>query len=456
MPESGQQIEIHADLTPIKGPTLDQYFGPWFMDEAYFMQEVQALQSIDLTAHIRQASGDPPTDAKAAEKPFDVVRSNIARIDIEGTMTKRGSSFGPPGTIFARRQVRAAVNDPEIAGIFLRIDSPGGTMAGTKDLADDVFAATRRKPVMTFFEDTGASAAYYVGAQATVKRANASAVIGSIGVVLIVMDMSELAAKQGIKVHVISTGPFKGAGAPGSEVTESHLEYFQERINQGNELFLADVSRGTSLSISQVRELADGRVHFASRAAELGLIDGIASMDEALDELVSLTSPKRTVSMSTEKVAATLAELKASFPDASSEFLLAQLEKDATIAEATSAFLAYQQAELAKAKAEAEQARQEAIEAKKAAEEAAKAMPGNNPMADSGDGTSVPSGTAKERWDALVESEIERLGGPEHRRQAVVNVDIQNPGLRQQWMAEWKPEPKLEQAPVGYYPHSQI
>ena len=170
-----QAVELSADLTTIQGPTLDQYFGPWLMLEDRFMHQLYALQHIDLTSHIQRAHRDTAARQEQGGS-FDTIRDNIARIDIKGTMTKRGSSLGPPGTIFHRQQVRAALNDPSVEGIFLRIDSPGGTVAGTKDLADDVFNATKSKPVMAFFEDTGASAAFYVGSQATVVRANASAV----------------------------------------------------------------------------------------------------------------------------------------------------------------------------------------------------------------------------------------------------------------------------------------
>lgn len=445
-----RQIEINADLTPILGPTLDQYFGPWFMEESYFMQEVQALQTMDLTVHIEKAKQDAAVaEEQANGKPFRVIRDNIARIDIEGTMTKRGSSLGGGGTIATRRQVRTAMNDPDIAGIFLRIDSPGGTVAGTKDLADDVFAATRRKPVMTFFEDTGASAAYYVGSQATVKRANTSAVIGSIGTVLVVMDLSEMAKDRGIKVHVVSSGPFKGAGAPGSEVTEQHLAYFQERINQASELFMKDVSRGTSLNMSQVRQLADGRIHMADKAVELGLIDGVASMDEALDELVSLTSSnRRAISMSTEKpvaetaqklepVAATLPELKLAFPNASPEFLVSQLETGATLEKATAAYIAHQQSELDQAKADVEQARKEAEEAKEAAN-----MPGNQDD-DSQSGETTVYENAAEKWKDLIDQKVAKGMS---RHQAAVRVDLENPGLREQRLNEWKPQPRLERA----------
>lgn len=158
-------LEIHADLTTIQGATLDQYFGPWLILEERFAQQAFAIQHMDLTAHIQQHSRNSAVRQQHGGS-LQIVRDSIAMIDIEGTMTKRGSSLGGGGTIFIRQQVRAAMNDPSITGILLRIDSPGGTVAGTKDLADDVHRATKTKPVMAFFEDTGASAAYYVGSQA--------------------------------------------------------------------------------------------------------------------------------------------------------------------------------------------------------------------------------------------------------------------------------------------------
>lgn len=446
MPETTvgpREVEIHADLTPIQGPTLQQYFGPWLMLEERFMQEAQVVRAMDLTAHIKQVqeSGAMQQD----RQPFQTVRGNIAQINIEGTMTKRGSSLGGGGTIFARQQVRAALNDSDIAGIFLRIDSPGGTAAGTKDLADDVFKARKSKPVLTFFEDTGASAAYYVGSQATAVRSNASAVIGSIGTVLLVYDLSELAAKEGVKVHVISTGDFKGAGVPGSEVTDAQVAYFQSIVNEGNELFLNDVSRGTGLNLTQVRQLADGRVHLAADAAKLGLIDGVSTLDEALDELISLTSSKRTVSMSEAiaPTAATLSELKTAFPEASAEFLVEQLDKGAAIEQAATAYTSQLQADLAVANEVATAAKAEAEEAKKEAELAKQKMPGNRVDSDADvDGETTIHANATEKWKTLISQAMDPAKEGKDKKEAVVKVDLENPGLREQMLKEWKPQPK--------------
>ena len=453
---NSKEVEIHADLTPILGATLDQYFGPWLMLEERFMQQMQAIQSINLTDHIKLAAVAPEGAKQEHEKSFDIIRGNIARINIEGTMTKRGSSFGGSGTIFNRRQVRAALNDSDVAGIFLRIDSPGGTAAGTKDLADDVFMATQTKPVMTFFEDTGASAAYYVGSQATVVRANASAVIGSIGTVLVVMDMSEMAKKEGIKVHVISTGAFKGAGAPGSEITKEQLAYFQEIITQGNELFLKDVSRGTNLNLTQVRQLADGRVHLAAEAVKLGLIDGVATMDEAIDELVSLSSTRRTVQMS-ETIAptsATLSELQAAFPEASATFLVEQLGKGTTVEDANFAYNALLLSELKTANKAVEQAmqetanaREESLKAKKEAESATRNMPGNADDIDLHVGEAVVYENATAKWKELIQQAMDPEQSGKDRREAVVKVDLENPGLREQFLKEWRPQPKQVSQP---------
>ena len=447
-----QFVEIHADLTPIQGPTLDQYFGPWLILEDVFMQQVQAIQSMDLTAHIKQASEVAAVNQRHGDdKEFDVVRGNIALINIEGTMTKRGSSFGSSGTIFTRRQVRLANSDPDIAGLFLRIDSPGGTMGGTKDLADDIHAVTKNKPVMTFFEDTGASAAFYVGSQATVKKANASAIIGSIGTFLVVVDMSEMAAKEGIKVHVVNTGEFKGVGIPGTEITESHLAYLQERVMQGNELFLLDVSRGTNLNLTQVRQLADGRVHLAADATKLGLIDGVATMDEALDELVSLSSSRRTVSMS-ETIAptvATLSELKVAFPEASAEFLVEQLGAEATIEKAMQAFNTHLQAQLTAANEAVTTANAETAQAKQEVEAALKVMPGNAADSDAIAGETVVHENAEAKWKHLIEEAMDPKQGGKDRRAAVIKVDLENPGLRDQYLKEWKPKPKQISQPIN-------
>ncbi len=209
------------------------------------------------------------------------VAHGVGVIELVGPMMKGRSKYGGTSTIDARRLVREAMQRDDIASVIMKVESPGGHVAGTKELADDVRQLAKMKPVSTFIEDLGASAAYWIASATPRIVSNPTAFIGSIGTVAMVYDVSKMAEMKGIKVHVISTGEFKGAGAEGTPITDSMLGMIQERINDLNAHFQDAVAKGRDIrSESRMKEISDGRVHIASKALKLGLIDDVTSFDE--------------------------------------------------------------------------------------------------------------------------------------------------------------------------------
>lgn len=172
---------------------------------------------------------------------------------------------------------------------MLRIDSPGGSVAGTSDLAEAVKQANAKKPVYAYAEDCCCSAAYWVASQGRRLLSNSTAIVGSIGTFAVVWDSSGMYAEAGIKVHVVASAPLKGAGTDGQAITDEMLADWQREISEINDVFVAGVSKGRSMPIATARDLADGRVHVGANAEALGLIDGVASFDAALKELEKLT-----------------------------------------------------------------------------------------------------------------------------------------------------------------------
>jgi signal peptide peptidase SppA len=215
-------------------------------------------------------------------KLYTVDRAGIATTALIGSMMKGDSKYGGTNTLRSRRAIRKAVADEDVRAILLHIDSPGGTVAGTGELANDIRQANTQKPVYAHIEDTGASAAYWVASQARRVTATPTSQIGSIGTVAVVEDTSGAAKASGIEVHVVASGPYKGAFVDGAEVTEEHLDYLRELVRSMNGHFLRGVSKGRSMPIGEVRNIADGQVHLAAEAQALGLIDAVSTLDEAI------------------------------------------------------------------------------------------------------------------------------------------------------------------------------
>lgn len=374
-------VQLSDDIRSLGISNIDQYTGLWMVEPIRFQQTLGLMSVIDMKAHVAAArQADVSTS-------YEVIDDAYAAIAIRGVMTKQGSSMSSDGsTVIARRKISQAANDPRIKGILLTLETPGGTSAGTQELANAIALATSIKPVVSVIEDIGASAGYYAGSQATKVFANEPAVVGSIGTFLVVSDYSKAASDAGIVVHVIRAGEFKGAGTPGTQITDEQLSHWQLLINQQNELFLTAVARGRHMSYGQVKSLADGRVHIAAEAVKLGLIDGIATVNQALGELKQLASQRsKELRMSeivaTEPIqpkAATIQELRsaivvpASMSQSHDAFVLKCLERNLTLSQAKDEW----QIEIATALEASEKARAEAEAKATAAEASVAAMPG--------------------------------------------------------------------------------
>ena len=267
---------------------LARHIGLWMIEPLWLTQAVSSIRAHTwpINARAEPRGMDDLTDVMA-------VADGLATISIDGPMMKADSKFGGVNTIRVRRAIREAASDESVKAILLHVDSPGGTVAGTEELAADVRAADGVKPVFAHIDDFGASAAFWVASQARRLTANATAEIGSIGTIAVIEDSSAAAEMEGITVHVISTGAFKGLGAPGAPVTPEHLAYLTERVEALNEHFLKGVQAGRKMSMSQVRAVADGRVHIASAARSLGLIDAVGSLDEVRSKILGSIKPRR-------------------------------------------------------------------------------------------------------------------------------------------------------------------
>jgi signal peptide peptidase SppA len=239
-------------------------------------------------AHDAVAGKEMAQDETAELRTFEVTSAGAAIIPITGLMTKGESIFSLFGvgtnTLRTRQQIRAAVADEGVKSIMLFVDSGGGEVAGTDELAEDIRAANRVKPTFAFIEDLGASAALWVASQAGAVFTNRMGEVGSIGVFTVLVDASEMAAAEGLTVHVISTGDFKGS-ALGAPVTEAQLQDVQRMVDAINVEFKAAIKRGTGMKAAAIDKIADGRVFIGSEALGLGLVDGVRSFEGALGEL---------------------------------------------------------------------------------------------------------------------------------------------------------------------------
>jgi len=401
---------------------------------------------MNLVAHItdQAAAGDRKPRFSASEE------GRIAIVEMRGTLTKFGSSLSTAGsTVEARRQIREAARAPEVDGILLVIDSPGGLVDGTADLADSIHEAAKAKPVYAQVEDLAASAAFWVASQATKVFVNQPhAKVGSIGTFTVLYDLSELAEREGIKAVVIKSGDMKGAGVPGTPITDDMKEHIQGLVNDTQAQFDKAIARGRRMKIDAVRAVADGRVFTAGEAQRLGLIDGVQALEKTMSSLrreaksisrgkataqleggsMSIDDSRASETTVTAPKAVTIKELRAGCPGADEKFLVAQIEREATLPQAQHAWMEEQSKRLAAA----EKAQAEAEAKAKAKEEADAKRPGVDPVSESGSGKGDDNTDALARWNEAVAAKEAQL---KDRGKAIRAVVREDPDLHAAYIA---------------------
>ena len=216
----------------------------------------------------------------------------ILMVDVEGTITTRREegSFGLGGrespTARMREEVDRALEDPEIAALLLRIDSPGGTVIASEMLYREVrrFKQKTSRPVIAQMVGAGASGAYYVAMAADEVRAYPSTITGSIGVIIAGLNLSGLMERFGVANQTLTTGPYKDAGSPLRPMRPEERAQLESVAQDLFVSFLDVVEKGRpKLTRARIEELADGRVYSASQALAAGLIDAVGDLPDAVE-----------------------------------------------------------------------------------------------------------------------------------------------------------------------------
>lgn len=271
---------------------LDILTAPWAIQPDKLL-EIQAIyathmrgEKIDVAA-VEARLGRPLQNEPKAYEIID----GVAVLPLEGVSARRANLFtqisGGVSTELAQRDIRAAVADQAVHSILLAIDSPGGTVDGTQALAATITAARAVKPVVSLASGMMASAAYWYGSAAERRYiSDATTQVGSIGVIAKHMDTSAADAQQGVKTTLVSAGKFKTVANHSGPITAEDLASMQDRVDYIYSIFISDVATHLGLSPEAVHErMGDGRVFIGQRAVAAGLVDGVATLDDLVQQL---------------------------------------------------------------------------------------------------------------------------------------------------------------------------
>ena len=231
----------------------------------------------------------PFTAQPQAEPPHPLlsIEDGIGVVSIEGPILRKPDVFarvfmGATSSEDIGDALREAGERPDIKAVFLDIDSPGGTVAGTPELAAAVASLNSKKPVYAFSSGLMCSAAYWVARQARAIYATPSAQVVSIGVVQAVVDHSAAIEKAGIKVEVFSVGKYKAMGAPGTPLTDEQRELISSNLAEiAGEFHAAVLAKGRAIPA----EAMEGQTFSGRQAQRQNLAGMVADRAEAMRRL---------------------------------------------------------------------------------------------------------------------------------------------------------------------------
>ena len=217
-------------------------------------------------------------------------KERLALIRIEGIIVAGESGFsmfggGATGSDDVVDQIERAIRDEGCKGILLRINSPGGSAAGSQEIYHAINRAREEgKIVVASMADVAASGGYYVAAPCDMIFADPATITGSIGAIAIHQNMAGLFDKIGIESEIIKSGPLKDMFQPTRPLSDDAREVITTLIAEVHSQFVEDVAAGRDMENADVRVLADGRIYSGQQAVENGLVDELGGMHEAVME----------------------------------------------------------------------------------------------------------------------------------------------------------------------------
>jgi len=181
-------------------------------------------------------------------------------------------------------QLERQKDDASVKAVVLRVNSPGGAVGPTQEIYDEIFRVRKAgKPVVASLGAIAASGGYYIACAADTVLASPGTLTGSIGVIMTFPNAEELLKKVGLSFQVVKSGPNKDIGSLYREMTPEEKRVLQNVIDDVYDQFVEAVMRGRGLSREEVAAFADGTVFSGRQARDLGLVDQLGGLAEAVD-----------------------------------------------------------------------------------------------------------------------------------------------------------------------------
>ena len=220
------------------------------------------------------------------------IGERVAIIRIEGTILDSKDAID---------EITSYVKDSSIKAIVLRIDSPGGAVAPSQEIYEEVRKAAVKKKIVVSMGSVAASGGYYIAAAASRIFANPGTLTGSIGVIMEIPNFSGLMNKVGVKTEIIKSGKHKDIASVFRGIGPEEREILQGALDNVHEQFITAVSEGRKMLIDDVRKIADGRIFTGEQALKAGLVDDLGNLEDAVKAAAKLSGIKGEPEIVTKK-----------------------------------------------------------------------------------------------------------------------------------------------------------
>ncbi|AYJ80603.1 signal peptide peptidase SppA [Aliarcobacter cryaerophilus ATCC 43158] len=257
---------------------LKKLFLPvvWFLD--FITKYFKTIVFLTIVYFIFFSGAEDETIAK--------YNANLQKIDLVGQIID-------PSKVL--EDIERASNDASIKGVLFVIDSPGGAVAPSVEIAYAIKELSMKKPVVAYASGTIASGSYYASIWADKIIANPGSIVGSIGVIMQGFEASKLLENLGISSQTIKAGKYKESGTFTRKWTNDEEQELQGVINSTYNMFISDVADARKLDIKKHTSFADAKIFTAHQAKDVGLVDEVATLNFAKHSLIELSKVEKPI-----------------------------------------------------------------------------------------------------------------------------------------------------------------
>jgi len=257
---------------------LKKLFLPvvWFLD--FITKYFKTIVFLTIVYFIFFSTAEDETIAK--------YNANLQKIDLIGQIID-------PSKVL--EDIERASNDDSIKGVLFVIDSPGGAVSPSVEIAYAIKELSMKKPVVAYASGTIASGSYYASIWADKIIANPGSIVGSIGVIMQGFEASKLLENLGISSQTIKAGKYKESGTFTRKWTNDEEQELQGVINSTYNMFISDVADARKLDIKKHTSFADAKIFTAHQAKDVGLVDEVATLSFAKHSLIELSKVEKPI-----------------------------------------------------------------------------------------------------------------------------------------------------------------